>query len=181
MKKVLFLITVLAGIILAVLSCQKDSAISEQQDDNLLKAKMNKIWICHLNGNGNWVMININQNAWPAHQSHGDKLVFPNVGTWEWVFTFNGYDYVHNMYVTAVTDDSFSGNGFYTTNTGITWNIVNGKINQVGYYTFTIDYDNSNYYLDCNGYYNCDDDGWGDGSNQSQSGTWTLSYIGPLP
>ena len=181
MKKLFILLGLVVSIIFIVMACQKDSVLSDPNADGSLKAKMDKIWICHLDEYGNWIMIHINMNAWPAHMAHGDKPVFPNVGTWEWVYTLGGSNYIHTMYVTSVTETSFTGNGFYNINNLYTWDIVDGVISQPGNYSFTIDYTglNPNYYLDCVGYYNCDEDGWGTAT--PGTGTWTLTYVGPLP
>lgn len=67
-----------------------------------------------------------------------------------------------------------------TENNAYTWDILDGVITQPGNYSFTIDYTgiNPGYYLDCVSCYNCDD-GWGTAT--PGTGTWTLTYLGPLP
>jgi hypothetical protein len=54
-------------------SCQKDNSFDEKNSssvENFLKSG-NSLTICHHTGNG-WQIININPNAWLAHESHGD-------------------------------------------------------------------------------------------------------------
>jgi hypothetical protein len=36
--------------------------------------KLPKVDICHITGNGKYVMINVSENAQPAHLAHGDSL-----------------------------------------------------------------------------------------------------------
>lgn len=78
----------LASMILLTMAiaCQKDN-ISQLYDQHnqseydshykvfrdTIPAKAGKITVCHYDkSDGSWHIINISENAWPAHQRHGD-------------------------------------------------------------------------------------------------------------
>lgn len=77
MKKVFYVfgLSVLAA--LFIVSCQKDDMNlndTATSNDDLKKGKANKVDVYHITGNGTYHLININENALPAHLAHGDKL-----------------------------------------------------------------------------------------------------------
>jgi len=179
MKRLFYFFGIIISFAFIFIACQKESDKSESTTDAFLKAKMDKIWICHLDEYGNWITININKNALEAHLAHGDKVVFPQVGTFHWVY---GGSYNHYMYITEVTDEAFSGYGVWWNNSCYTWDIIDGTINEDGSYEFGVDYTNCNpdFYIDCEGYFDCENGAYGT-STGSANLNWTLSYYGPLP
>ena len=44
---------------------------------NLRADNDHKYKVCHVTGNGTSHVIEIDQHAWPAHQSHGDSQILP--------------------------------------------------------------------------------------------------------
>ena len=57
-----------------ITNCQKNEHISgDSATDGMLKAS-NKVAIYHLTGNGSYHLIEVNENAVPAHLAHGDLL-----------------------------------------------------------------------------------------------------------
>src|SRR5688572_19958820 len=75
MKRILWLFVILTFLV----SCQKNSSefdlLSSSFDRMGLKTKHGRIEICHYDKeNGTSHPITINENAWPAHQEHGDVL-----------------------------------------------------------------------------------------------------------
>lgn len=71
MKKLLLLLL----LSILVFSCEKDEGVLLPDDEQNVetRAPKEKIDVCHSLGNGEWITININPNAWPAHKAHGDK------------------------------------------------------------------------------------------------------------
>lgn len=74
-KQILYLI-----VILFLISCEKDDManLSSEQENQIIQTATTrspaaKIDICHKSGsNNNWQIISINENAWSAHEGHGD-------------------------------------------------------------------------------------------------------------
>jgi uncharacterized protein (TIGR02145 family) len=64
--------------ILLFTACQKETSaprLTEEFGDVAQKVHENKIKVCHFNAEtGTSHTITINENAWPAHQAHGDVL-----------------------------------------------------------------------------------------------------------
>jgi len=177
MKKLIYILGVIIGLSLIIIACEKQDNAIEPEDTELKakKAKKDKINVCHLKGNGNYKIININKNALPAHLAHGDMVVFGETGKYVLDFLSGTTHYVHDM---EITDNSFSGTGGYPSGGPytITWT-VSGTIDNAGNISFTIDYDNSNYYGDVEGLFECGNGYGGTWSNDTQSGTWTGYYV----
>jgi len=82
MKK-LFLPFLLA---IFIVGCEKDSTSLDGQNlttniDNLNRGPKPKVDICHYDAdNDSWHLINVSENAWPAHEAHGDVLLVDNDG-----------------------------------------------------------------------------------------------------
>lgn len=65
-----------------IFSCEKESITDERKDFNDLELpdiaqlgnKKGKVDVCHITDNGDSHIININRNAWPDHESHGDAI-----------------------------------------------------------------------------------------------------------
>jgi hypothetical protein len=65
MKKILlpfFALTLL-------MACEKEQA---DHQDAVLEARKKNLKICHVNEEGDYSVMTVNENAWPAHQAHGD-------------------------------------------------------------------------------------------------------------
>ncbi len=76
-----------------IIGCEKDSTSLDEQNlttniDNHNRAPKAKVDICHITGNGSWHLINVSENAWPAHEAHGDALLVDNDGD-GWVEALN--------------------------------------------------------------------------------------------
>jgi hypothetical protein len=79
MKKVVYVLV----FFLIALGCSKDSndPVTESvSDSENLITRGHKVDVCHRKGNGEWHVINISQNALPAHLAHGDVLLEDNDG-----------------------------------------------------------------------------------------------------
>ena len=76
MKKSIFLISCL----FIVLGCSKESSIVELDQEVNLRAPGSKVDVCHSTGQGNWSIININENALAGHLAHGDVQIMDNDG-----------------------------------------------------------------------------------------------------
>ena len=82
MKK-LFLPFLLA---LFFIGCEKDSTSLDEQnlttDKEITDRGPNpKVDVCHYDAeNDSWHLINVSENAWPAHEAHGDVLLVDNDG-----------------------------------------------------------------------------------------------------
>lgn len=80
MKKLLYLLIILAGVLFLIYGCEDDLTLYEPINKESAykgnKAKQEKMTICHrVNSNKNkFVMIEISENAWKAHEAHGDAL-----------------------------------------------------------------------------------------------------------
>ncbi len=63
-------------LVLFILGCQKETINNGNQSIDLEisnKGPSSKIDVCHqAQGNNTWHLINISENAWPAHEAHGD-------------------------------------------------------------------------------------------------------------
>lgn len=69
--------TLFSFVLVFIIACNKDTIEDYYPDStelNLLKSgKAKKIEICHFSEDDNtWHLINISENAWPAHEMHGD-------------------------------------------------------------------------------------------------------------
>jgi hypothetical protein len=77
MKKLILLVSVC----LIAFGCSKESNESESTLDSTYDLQRgHKVDVCHQRGNGNWHVINVSQNALPAHLAHGDVLLEDNDG-----------------------------------------------------------------------------------------------------
>lgn len=174
MKKLIYLLGTVFILSIITVACQKQDSFSEQ-DETDLKKKMPKIQICHLKGNGNYNVIEVNKNALPAHLAHGDMVVFGETGKYVLDFLLGTTHYLHDM---LITNNSFSGTGGYPADGPYThtWT-VSGIIDNAGNVSFTISYDNSDYYADVVGIFECGSSYGGTWNNATQSGTWTGYYV----
>lgn len=172
------------GIIVLIMSivfvaCQK------QNDPQPLNPAMNgdeivTITICHTDGS-NWFVIDIDQEDWSVHEAHGDMFwqEFPRVGIYNWIININGVDRHNTMYITEINGSTFDGYGVdQSGDTDADWDIVDGTINGDGSISYTMDYQNSNYYLDCTGSFECGVGISGTAANGTESGSWTANYNG---
>ena len=81
MKKLLLLLPLLA--LLFIISCEKESYDDLQMEQEIydnnsltLRSPAPKIDVCHYDAeNDSWHVITISQNAWPAHEGHGDVIL----------------------------------------------------------------------------------------------------------
>lgn len=156
-------------------ACQKQQNEIEAQD-SVLKAKMAKIEICHLNGNGDYNIIEINKNALDAHLAHGDMVVFPQVGSYDWNYYHMGNPnslFVHDMEITEVGDGEFSGTGF--SQEGTAWTLT-GTYDEAGNVEFTIVYVNG-YTVVATGVFACGDGASGTATVSNGYGDWTAVYL----
>lgn len=73
MKKLLLLLF----LSILVFSCEKDEGVLVPSDEQNveIRAKQDKVQLCHKLGNGKFILIEVNGNAEQAHLNHGD--VFP--------------------------------------------------------------------------------------------------------
>ena len=60
------------NMIMIFTSCTKEVAVIDE--NRTLKNRSNDVIVCHSTGNGNYVQIEINENALRAHLNHGDLL-----------------------------------------------------------------------------------------------------------
>ena len=164
MKKLMYFMGVFISLAFIVIACGKQDVVDPQSEDSMYKAKKDKISICHLDEYGNWITININQNALPAHLAHGDmiNLLTPMVGTYTVNFYQDGSPTPTSqskMIVTEVSDGTFMGYGYMTTQQGFEWDIVDGTYDENGFISLRVNYTGnaSGNYLDIEGTFSCGD------------------------
>lgn len=78
MKKVMYVLGLSIVLALIVAACQNGQNIVEPQPQapgSFVKANGDKVTICHVTGNGNYIVIEVNVNALDAHLAHGDYLL----------------------------------------------------------------------------------------------------------
>lgn len=178
MKKLFYYLSVIISLTIVFIACETTETFDPQSKDAMYKASADKVKICHLTGNGNWITINISQNALPVHLAHGDELYFPYPGTYTWNFHWGGGIHPHTMIITEVFDGTFSGHGYKNANNGFTWDIVDGAYDDYGNISFTIDYTgfDSRYFLNCTGSFECGSGASGNVSG-SHTGSWDASFL----
>lgn len=124
MKKMIYFFGIAISLALVLNACQKQQNEIEAQD-SVLKAKMAKIEICHLNGNGDYNNIEINENALDAHLAHGDKFVNSPEGSYTFrkVIDRGVNGIITGDYIVEISADDVNGD---FTGTGIRYDIPNG-------------------------------------------------------
>jgi hypothetical protein len=147
MKTLVYLLGVTICTTILTVSCSKQNdRLTPQANEANLKGSM-QYTICHLDDDGTWIVITVNENALPGHMAHGDEFYweFPEVAVYNWNYTLaDGLTHMNTMTVTYVDDESFEGYGtdnFYEG--GEDWVIDNGTINGDGSVTFTVNYNDS--------------------------------------
>lgn len=187
MKKLILLFTLMAGFAILFVSCETQDDAEVLTEDALYKAKKakQKVNVCHLDDEGNYKIINISQNALPAHLAHGDMVAFPNVTSFTWEYTIGSTIHPHTMYITEMANGTFSGHGEYNLNpTKLTWDLVEGTYDDEGNVTFTVIFTGEIYngeIFECTGTFSCGVGASGEGEGITQNaadGTWTISYLG---
>lgn len=167
---ILFLFTIIT-------TCQKSDELAEAPQNPALNPDQTTIKICHNTGNS-YSVIEIDDNAWPGHEAHGDVLYeeFPQVGVFKWAYGFGDSIVMQTMHITEVTESTFSGYGINNADNR-EWTLVDGTIYEDESFSFTIDYDNSNEYLECEGAFICGEGIVGDfGTDGSISGFFYGHY-----
>lgn len=178
MKMLVYMVGIIISLIIINTSCQKRSEFSQdEQHPQSFSPTENQIKICHKTGNS-YNVIEIDESAWSGHEGHGDLLYeeFPVVGVYRWVMSFTDNEQLHSMYITEVTETTFSGYGKNHAD-GREWDIADGTIYNDDSFSFTIDYRNSGDYLDCTGEYVCGEGMLGT-MGGSESGSWSGFYNG---
>lgn len=69
--------TLLALVAVFAIGCSNQSPTAPQANllDSLSdEAKLPKVDVCHIDDEGNWVLLNVNGNALDSHLNHGDSL-----------------------------------------------------------------------------------------------------------
>lgn len=159
MKNLFFSLGMLTFLFLIITACEKQNdLIDDPQENPAMGVIGEQIRICHNTGIS-YSIIEIDTSAWAGHEAHGDILYqeFPVVGVFRWVYDY-GEDStaLRIMYVTEVTETTFEGYGLdYDDNRE--WTIADGTIYQDESFSFTIDYDDSNDYIECEGAFICGD------------------------
>ena len=77
MKKVSYILTILVISMLFLVSCEPNVTAPPEDNSQIaqLDKKAAKVKLQHLKGNGEYVIIEVNQNAVAAHLAHGDKII----------------------------------------------------------------------------------------------------------
>lgn len=176
MEKLVYIAGLIISLSMFNISCQKQDTFSEQEQDQenpSMNPTGDLIKICHNTGNS-YDVIEIDEDAWPGHEAHGDILYeeFPKVGVYRWVFDFGETNQLNTMFITEVTETTFTGYGKDHENDR-DWDIVDGTIYEDDSFSFTIDYQNSGDYLECSGSYVC-----GEGMLGNFGGTESGSLVG---
>ena len=158
MKKLLYPLALMAAFAIVFVSCEKQDATAPQNEDVVYKAKKPKVKldVCHLDDEGNWIKINISQNALKAHLGHGDMVAFPNLTSYKWYFSSGGV-YVHTMYIDWIENGKFGGHGVLDSNPAYTWVLEDGTYDEGGNITFTVIYTGAyaGYTWNCTGLFAC--------------------------
>ncbi len=77
-------------------------------------ARAAKVDVCHLNGDGEYITINISENAFQAHLDHGDKYTFSAKGTYVLHYTIGSVNNPHKFVFTDVDENGdFTGMGYW--------------------------------------------------------------------
>jgi hypothetical protein len=147
------------GIILLfiiITACQKNNELAEELENPALNPLESTLRICHLDDDSVWHNIMIDESSWQAHEGHGDVLYveFPEVGVFKWAYAYGDSTVMRTMYVTEVTETTFSGYGIDNEDSR-EWTIVDGTIYEDESFSYTIDYNNSDDYIECDGAYIC--------------------------
>lgn len=145
MKNLVYLIGVTICTTLLLISCSKQSGeLRPDSSEANLKAQQQYV-ICHLDEDGNWNVITVNENALPAHLGHGDEFYwnFPDVATYQWSVTIDDNEHHLTLNITEVGNNYFSGYGVdhYYSPDDKAFTIADGDINNDGSVSFTVDYD----------------------------------------
>lgn len=178
MKKLVYSFGISIIISIIMFACEKEQEdLSQHPLNEPLNPTETTIEICHLE-NGNWTVITIDQDDWPAHEAHGDMYwqEFPQEAVYKWVFLLNGIESLNSMYITEISGSNFIGYGIDHEGDR-DWDIVDGTIYEDGSISFTVDYVDSGDYLDCIGSFECGlgITGTADGT---ETGTWSGFYNG---
>lgn len=175
MKKLVYSLGILLFLIVIIIACEKQD---DPEPSNTAMNPQAMMTICHLDGDGNWVVMEIDEEDWPDHEAHGDMFWqdFPTVGIYKWVTVIDSVEHLNTMYITEITETTFTGYGKDHAE-NMDWDIVDGTINSDYSFSFTIDYVGSGDYLDCTGSFECGlgITGTADGT---ESGTWTAFFGG---
>jgi len=179
MKNLFFSFGVLTLLFLIITACEKQNdIINDPQENPAMGVIGEQIRICHNTG-GSYSIIEIDTSAWAGHEAHGDVLyeVFPRVGVFRWIYDYGSDSTTTRiMYVTEVTSTTFSGYGVdYEDN--LEWTIADGTIYEDESFSFTIDYDDSDDYIECEGAFIC---GEGITGNFGADGTLSGLFHGGL-
>jgi len=181
MKNLIYSLGIIISLSL-IITCQKSNDLPEQEPVDPALNSRGDIKICHIDDEGVWHKISIDENSWPTHEAHGDKIresEFPQVGNYNWTFYSDGSEHLNTMVITAVTATTFSGWGKDHEDNRY-WDIVNGTIDEDFNVSFTVDYRDSNDYLDCSGSYDCDMGNSSGSVNGTETGTWAANLGGEL-
>ena len=179
MKKLIYSLGIIISLSI-IITCQKSNDLPEQEPVDPALNSRGYMDICHIDAEGVWHKITINESAWPEHYGHGDHLQqdFPVVGNYLWTFYSNGSEHANTMVVTEVTETTFSGWGKDHEDNRY-WDIVDGTIYEDLSVTFTVDYVDSDDYLDCTGSYDCELGITGN-ADGTETGTWSANLGGEL-
>lgn len=162
MKKLLYLLGVVTCLSFLVISCETQDIDEPQLKDATVKGKKDKISICHLDEYGNWIVINVSENALPAHLAHGDMInqLTPMVGKYTVKFYQDGSATPTSskmIVVDVLSDGTFTGYGSMTAPPNYAWVIENGTYDEDGNISLRVNYTTIQNYLDCKGTYFCGD------------------------
>jgi hypothetical protein len=153
MERLIFFLGVIIGTTILNISCKKqnDIALPQQSEETDLKAQQ-QYTICHIDDDGIWHVISVNENALPGHMGHGDMyhFDFPEAGT-SYNLILGGTSV--SMYVDQVTETSFTGNG--THGDFGDFEIEDGSIYENGSVSFTMGFTDSDLDLYIIGSFEC--------------------------
>ena len=157
MKKLIYSLGIVLILSLISTACQKQNDLAEDQQENPASNPYSEsvVRICHNTGSS-YSVIEISDDAWPGHEAHGDILYeeFPEVAVYKWAYGFGDSIVMQTMHIIEVTGTTFSGYGINNVDNR-EWTLVDGTIYEDESFSFTIDYDNSNEYLECEGAFIC--------------------------
>jgi hypothetical protein len=104
-------------LVLFLVGCETESTDVDNQNltlelNDLKKSPKVKVDICHITGNGSYQVINISENAVPAHLNHGDKVTYSPEGVYVVSYT-SGNVYMHDWNIDFFDGANFTGTGGY--------------------------------------------------------------------
>ncbi len=184
MKKTLTLLTILL-LVVFIVGCENSINPIQPQTQNSTErtslAKAAKVDVCHLDEYGNYIIINISENAYDAHIAHGDKSAIWYVGgTWRVDIFLEGgpvTPWDETLILTQSGTDITGGSINLTIpNPGAAWTVIDAGSDVIGNsVNIMIDHDNSS--LEAHFVGTVDSDGsmsgtWHDESPGTRTGTW---------